>query len=279
MQSVEYKIDWLTITKPDLELWSDAESAAFLHDFDGSNRWEKCAPPKGYSYAAKNEYGAIAACSGDRQGVILQWSGSALSMVDGMQIASLAIMNDWRITRLDINADFFGFETTVEDYKQEFLYRQCNTIARKWNEEKSPNEGHTMYIGSRKSENFMRIYNKTAETARFTDVSDLPPLWVRCELRLGDEHARSAFGMIEAAGLQNAIPMLLRGYADFPNIEEYVNMAEFPITTRGKPAKDTNTVKWLFEGVIPTLIREARLNPDLWEEFKKRVETDLLLTK
>jgi hypothetical protein len=279
MQSVEYKIDWLTITKPTLELWSSAEVAAFLHDYDGSQRWEICAPPKGYSYAAKNEYGAVAACSGNRQGVLIQWSGSALDLVDGQSIAKLAIMNDWRITRLDVNADFIGFETDVEDYKQEFLARQCDTKARKWNEERSINDGHTFYVGSRASKNFMRIYNKTAETARFTDIADLPPLWVRAELRMGDEDARAAFALIDAYSLAESIPMLLRGYADFPNIGEYASMTDYPITMFGKPTKVTNTVKWLFDGVLPTLIREARLNPDLWEEFKRRVENEMLLTK
>lgn len=274
VQSVEYKIDWLTITKPTLTVWYEQELAYILHDYDGSERWEKTAPPKGYSIAIKNEYGAIAAASGDRQGVLIQWSGQAVALVDAILIAQTAIANDWRITRLDVNADFIGFPTDVEDYKQEFLLGQCNTVARKWDEHKSQGGGHTFYIGSRTSERFMRVYNKTASEARFTDIRDLPELWVRCELRLGDEHARSAFSFIDAAGIETAIPMLLRGYADFPNIEEYTKMTDFPITTRGKGAKSTNTVKWLLESVVPAMVREIKLDPDLWREIKMRVESE-----
>lgn len=278
-QTVEYRIDWLTITKPDLEVWYERELQMLLHDYDGSIHAEKCAPPKGYSVAVKNEYGAVAAASGDRQGVLIQWSGQALTLVDAVLIAETALSNDWRITRLDVNADFIGFDTTVEDYKQEYEAAQCLTVARKWDENKSSPNGHTFYIGSRKSEYFMRIYNKTASEARFTDIVDLPELWVRCELRLGDERARSAFQIVKFYGLSTAVPMLLRGYADFPNIEEYVNMAEYPISTIGKGAKQTNTVKWILDSVLPALIREVRLDPDLWREIKERVETEITLTK
>lgn len=274
-KSVQYRVDWLTITNSKIALHSAAEIASLMAVFDGRDWFENTAPPKGYSYAAKNDIGAIGGCSGDRQGCIIQWSGQAVAEIDVMKVVNLATEQGWKITRLDVNADFYGFDTEVEDYKQEYLFGQCQTRARTWDEHRSKGGGHTFYIGAWTSENFMRIYNKTASEARFTDVSELPDKWVRCELRMGDEHARSAMAYISAAGAETAIPMILRGYADFPNIQEYENMTEYPITTKGSGAKSTNTVKWLLETVVFTLGREARLDPDLWEEFKRRVELEI----
>lgn len=270
-QSVEFKIDYLTITNPSLELSGENEVAMTLYDFDSVEKWESFQAPRPYRYGVKNAIGAIGGSAHKGQGTILSWSGSALMQSNAVSIAELAILNKWKITRLDATMDFFGFDTTVEDYKQEYLNGQANTIARSWDERRSSGDGHTFYIGSYHSTRFMRIYNKTASEARFTDITNLPDKWVRCELKLGDEHARSAFGFISSAGINAAIPALLRGYADFPNITEYVGVSSYPISTIGAGKKATNTKHWLMETVLPSLVKELRLDPEFAQDWFDRL--------
>lgn len=261
-QSVEFGIDWLTITKPSLELSGENEVAMTMYDFDGTEKWESNPAPRPYKHGVKNAIGALGGTARKPQGTILQWSGSALKQKNAMDLIGLVFLNDWRITRLDICVDFLGFPTTVEDYKLEFVNGQCNTESRKWSEQTSDNGGHTFYIGSWKSDRFMRVYNKRAEQARFKDSRELPELWTRCELRLGGEHAIYAARVLQGFGEKSAIPSLLRAYADFINVPEYRNMTDYPITTYGKGKVQTNTKKWIVESILPVMCREFALDPE-----------------
>lgn len=277
-QSVQILIDYLTITKPDLELNSEHEVYSYIHDYDGSNSWESIQAPRPYRYGIKTETGAIGGSANKGQGTILSWSGSALEKTNAVALGETAIRNDWRITRLDCTVDFYGFETLVSDYQEEFLNGQVNTAARKHDSHTSDNAGHTFYVGKWTSERYMRIYNKTASEARFTDVSQLPALWVRCELVLRGAHAKSAFRFISSDGIEKAIPALLRGYADFVNIAEYVQISDFPITTIGRGKKESNRQRWLHSAVLPALVTEMKLDPEFAHDFMDRLVKLLELT-
>lgn len=266
-QSVEILIDYITITKPGLELHGEREIGMLLHDYDGREKYESTSAPRGYRFAVRNDIGAIGASGRKEQGTLLSWSGSALKQTNALTIGELAISNDWRVTRLDCTVDFLGYETLVSDYQQELEHGQANTQAREPREIKDPKGGHTLYIGSWHSERFMRIYNKTASEARFTDVSTLPERWVRCELVLRENHAASAIRFILRSGTERAIPAILRGYCDFPNIEEYAGMAGETITTKGKGKTDSNRQKWLINQVLPTLVEELKRDDKFQNEF------------
>jgi len=266
-QSVEILIDYLTITKPKLSLGIENEIAALLHDYDGYEKWEATTPPKGYRVAVKNEIGALGASGRVEQGTLLSWSGSALKRTDAVLIAETALSNDWRITRLDCTVDFLGFDTQVEDFLQEYKNGQVNTTAKTHDNHTSENDGHTVYIGSWNSSRYLRIYNKRASEARFTDVSGLPEKWTRCELVLREEHARHAVRVISDRGYREAIPALLRGYADFVNIQEYREMASIPVTTKGKGKVESNRQKWLLEQVLPTLMEEISRDKEFEQKF------------
>lgn len=260
-------IDYLTISKPGLELTGEREIGMLMHDYDGREKYESTSAPHGYRIAVRNDIGAIGASGRKEQGTMLSWSGSALKQTDPMAIGNLAIMNDWRITRLDCTVDFLGYDTLVSDYEQEFENGQANTQAREPRVIKGKNAGYTLYIGSWNSARYLRIYNKTASEARFTDISTLPELWVRCELVLRENHAKSAFRALQSYGVRIAIPALLRGFCDFPNIEEYAQMSEQTVTTTGKGKVDSNRQKWLLNQVLPTLVEELRRDEKFQGEF------------
>jgi hypothetical protein len=271
-QETQHLIDYLTITKPKLRLEDDGAIAAYLMNFDPCEVWESIHPMNGYRNAIRNATGAIGQTTTTAQGSYLSWSGQALKSVDARVVGERAIRDDWRITRVDLAIDFYNFPTTVEDYKQEFMAGQCNTTARSWDERLSQNGGHTFYIGSYSSERFMRIYDKKAETLHRDGIQTPQSSWVRCELKLSDAPARAAFGMLSGAELSSVIPSILRGYADFPNIEEYARSDTYPVHVPGEGRKNTNTERWLLETVAPALAREIRLRPEFYKEFSDRLE-------
>lgn len=270
-QSIEILIDYLTITKPDLELSSEQEVFTYIHDYDNSQTWEETQAPRPYRYGIKTDTGAIGGSANKGQGTILSWSGSALKKVDVLSIGETAIANQWRITRLDCTVDFLNFDTLVSDYKEEFGHGQADTSAKTFNNIESEKGGHTFYIGSWSSERYMRIYNKRASEARFTELSQLPSKWLRCELVLRGEHARSAFNFIRNDGISRAIPAILRGYCDFVNIVEYREMSLQKETTIGSGKKDSNRQMWLSHQVFPALIAEMKLDPEFAHDFMSRI--------
>lgn len=260
-------IDYLSISKPGLELSGTNEVAAYLYDYDGCEKWDDFPVPTGYKYAIRNEIGAIGASGRKGQGTLFTWSGSALKKANALTIGETALLNDWRITRIDLTIDFVGFWTTVTDYREEFDNGQVLTKAKRYREIKSDNGGHTLYLGAWTSERFMRIYNKTASEARFLDSKTIPQNWLRVELVLRDNHAKSGFSYIVHSGLRVAIPALLRGYADFVNIEEYVGSADKPAYTSGIVRKDNDKQRWLLEQVYPTLVRELQKDKEFQNKF------------
>jgi len=89
------------------------------------------------------------------------------------------------ITRLDLAKDSRGQAIDLPSIYQS-LERQGNTgTARNWTELRSNNGGYTLYVGSRTSEKFIRIYDKAAE-------SQLPnELWQRFEIETKGVVARA----------------------------------------------------------------------------------------
>ena len=266
-QSINCKIDWLTITKPSLDHYDAETLARTLYEFDGIEEWKETAPLPHYHIGIQNRIGATAGSARKPQGTLLQWSGSALLLTNAMTIIELSRLNDYNVTRCDVTMDFEGYKNTVSDYLEEFLAGQCNTQVHKHSEIKSEDNGHTIYLGSRKSARFARIYNKYAEEAKKVRNDAIPEDWLRCEVCLRDEHARSAVKYILAVGMETAIPGLLRGFMDFPNIAEYSQSTPDMITTKGAGRKDTDTRKWLIGQVLPVMIREFAIDIELMDEY------------
>lgn len=158
------------------------------------------------------------------------------------------------VTRLDLAIDVFEGETTPY---QTFLYRRSGRMKtrassarfiRGMSAEKL--SGDTLYIGSRQSERYIRIYDKAAENGMSAD-------WVRVELELKGRTAQRAAGMCLGVGVADAA----RSYAsDSIQIEKCQwwsdvlgtePMEKPPVV----PRKDTDGLAWLLETVLPRLER------------------------
>ena len=109
-----------------------------------------------------------------------------------------AILNHGQITRLDIAVDDFGARYySVQDVVEVMEDRRVITLFRKWRNVSARTtageyEGHTLYLGNRQSEIFMRVYDKKAEqNVKLKSLKKdlIQQEWVRWELELKKSRA------------------------------------------------------------------------------------------
>lgn len=108
----------------------------------------------------------------------------------------LRCLPQWRPSRIDVAFDVERHFSVPEAY---FTWQGKSRT------KVSAIENQTLYIGSRKSEMFWRIYDKAAEMGR----PELSPLW-RFELELKGERARQFWNLWQRSDAN--LPGILRGY-------------------------------------------------------------------
>lgn len=160
-------IDWLSVTFK--EYTSDARS--FILQY--------CSHPTVVPQTAHNGYNASHT---DQNGVQVSWhtdraemgthavfSGSALrnlvtcDNVSSQSILRSAVAYGGNIVRLDIAKDLTQQEINLSEIYQFLQSPDRKGQSRTYGKIESNNGGYTIYVGSRQSDKFIRIYNKAAE--------------------------------------------------------------------------------------------------------------------
>lgn len=169
------------------------------------------------------------------------------------------VSGEANLTRIDAAIDYHGeaeigevvdlFESepgwtkarTVVPYQE--LRRDAEGVSRAWS---------GVYIGSRSSQRFLRVYDKARETG-------IDGQWTRIELVTRDSYAAALGESIVINGLPDATRGMIRQVADPPLDwwQEAVSggAAESPPVGR----KVTDTDRWLIETVLPVLERRLLL--------------------
>jgi len=226
-------------------------------------KWSKSTPF--YRWAVVDTATGLTAHIPDKpeiQAVMLQASGKvcrALPDVNGL-IGSL-LQDGWNFSRLDMALDVFESGWSIgHAYSAYQLYNQGNK-QRKVTFIESRN-GDTLYLGSRTSAKFYRVYNKGAEQRVDHD-------WIRIEAEYKQEAA------IVAANALRETPLAWFGdvYRVFGQPEQgtmahiWMEMGQpsesFPTTV--PPTRDGRE-RWISGTVIPTLERMVREDVDLFLE-------------
>ena len=118
-----------------------------------------------------------------------------------------AIRCHGQLTRLDIAVDDFGSNYyAVKDVVEVMEDRRAITLFRKWRNVSARTtsgeyEGHTLYLGNRQSEIFMRVYDKKAEQNVKLKSLNKPLIvqeWVRWELELKKDRANQFASLLIA---------------------------------------------------------------------------------
>lgn len=274
-----WSIDWLSVTfkngVSDLDL---RKMVAFGFPL---RSWTEVQARFGYSFAMIHPFGHTVMMNHSRQemGVHLSFPGRALRAcfdggVPATSLLEWAVNGGAKITRLDLAIDLFDVPVDPVELAQKPRMDLEPGTARKWSTVAGHDGGATAYIGSRKSERFLRIYDKAREQRR-DDI-----VWTRFELELKSDSARAAAKHMVLLS-DDERPQYIKGLIKAlfnPNDETFQEAMKGPasVLTTVKDTED-NTIDWLMNSVAKTMAKTMarRTDVDVWAMFIQAVHSNL----
>lgn len=243
--------------------------------------WTQTAPKFGYKVAFVHPFGIVVMANYARpeMGVHVILTGRSLKElsdrgVPGPKMLDWVFQEHGKVTRLDLAIDVLGTHIDLMSLGYSARVKDAPGTARKVNFY-GGNDGQTVYVGSRSSEKFMRIYDKAAEQKM------QGALWTRFELELKGDSARAAASqMMLLSDLER--PEFIKGLMKSlynPDVQVYqdvINAQAIPLET-SKDVQD-NTVTWLMNSVARTLAKTMvrRADIDVYNEFIAQVHANLV---
>lgn len=262
--SLEFTIDWLNFTNT-----TDGNKEPTDSPYPFDNTWEIAGAGKGYNASLQNEQGIRVSWHTDREdmGIHIQYAGRCLIKCNDLgvtpkQIAVYHHTKRHRCSRIDLAIDTKSEGLSIRKLA---LFTRKNLPemgVKSFSHIKSHEGGETLYLGSRTSELFMRIYNKAAEQG---NKPENPKDWIRIELECKGERAKQ-IGVMVALRTDNEIVALTRGLvksmADFPDKAWQRAVGDTPITIGKSQVKSSKTRAWLLETIAPAMARYISENAD-----------------
>lgn len=272
---LKFAIDWLAVTvkgNTNEKSFPDCAISALR------GGWRETKPFNGYTNAIENRNTANVSWSLRRadMGVHVEYSGAALGLyrMDGTDPADMVrwhAKQGHTVTRLDVAIDVIDTDISPRQLYEQLKSGKGNTKGgRNYKMWEKNDGGQTLYIGSRTSNIFLRIYDKGAEL--HTD-----DVWVRVELELKAGKAREFANLIANDGSSTAIQRMrgvLRTVVDFPGKVWSGIVGDEDVKLTDSTKKRTDTAAWLLELVAPAMGKYmARTgNTDIAAEFMDIVE-------
>lgn len=172
-------LDWLSVT-----FHSEVKAHDFLLRYATSAKDEPIAPIRGYEWGTRCASGVsrYTASSRPEMGIHVVFSGQALAHFNDIGIKSSDILTEalvqgGKVSRIDLSKDATGEGIDLDAIAKSAINGSYKGRARECKEWRDKEGGQTIYIGSRTSDRFARIYNKSAERKITGD-------WVRYEFEL-----------------------------------------------------------------------------------------------
>lgn len=259
-------VDWLSLTFPNDDMPpNEAMVGVWKHTGNGLHGYRR-------KYVEHGTGAVLQTMGAPGMGSHLTLTGDAMATIrsggiDDRTLAQEMVDKDARASRIDLAIDVIDSELTVAWCEGALKDGGMTTTARSTmalSEASSSGEetGRTLYIGSRQSDRFMRIYDKRLES-KVQDVT----AWTRLEIELKNLIARGAVGSVAENGVESTV----RGIAgSMIQMNHYVwkeimtgEIAEPP--KAGK--KNTKTEQWLLGTVAGTLAKVISNKPEFWDEF------------
>lgn len=164
-----------------------------------------------------------------------------------------------RLTRIDIAVDIF-----TEVRPDEFCAHRETGRFKSWGEQKSE-AGHTIYVGSRTSDRYARVY-------RYNDPHPRHQ-FLRVEHVLKAEQAKAAVSQIKDVGLETFVAMLGNTFGWHHETWSVAEETDEAVKAWRPERRAGKTVMWLHSQVVPAIIklhREGTINAhSLFADFIK----------
>lgn len=198
-------------------------------------------------------------------GIHVSWSGSALQEVNPRAVLRQALLMGASVSRIDIAIDI-PEHLDLKAYKAALDEGAAVTRARDWNLIVG-RTGQTLYVGSRTSEKFLRIYDKAAE-------QNTEGPWFRIELECKGDFARGVSKHVDAEGY-DYFGDIIRGFCDWPHNHEWLSAITSPTLLEGipRPEKQRDTYAWLMNAAAPSLAKILTEDHEKFVAFLRKVYT------
>lgn len=273
-----FTVDWISITFDSyfgLKFAKQLGYKGWASDVEGLK-------PRGYSEARELETGALIAWHNERKdmGVHVQLSGSTLRHystlgVDWMQIFKWAKKYKGRTSRVDLALDLHNSgmkfnefnKTNLKPYKGKGRTPKFLPVG-------TQEDGWTVYVGSRESEKYLRIYDWSAKHDK--QAGD----YLRVELECKGEIAHAIgweFPEHETDYCVEMAQALIRGCADFTMENWNTALAGRDVAISIPQGKDKDTLGWLIKVCAPSLAKQIEKYPsrDVMGEFASALRLEL----
>lgn len=223
-------------------------------------------PRFGYDSVAQYDSGAVMMWSTSREdmGVHIMLSGSTLREFATRGSNSLQVLTQLkrfgaRVSRIDLAIDVFGSEMTCGNLcKPNRQPYKGKGRTPKFTQVGDIEDGWTIYIGSRSSDKFLRIYDKSKESG-FEDSS-----WVRIEVECKGMVAHWLGDTLPSYTAQEAYELsatLVKTMVDF-NVRDWSDALDCKSVEISIPKKtDKDTLGWLIKSCAPALAKEIAKRP------------------
>jgi len=256
-------LDWLAGT-----FTRESESQnEFIRRFASTGTVVPVPAHNGYTASLADENGVQISWNPDREemGLHAVFSGSALrnlqqrNGVSSEALLGALLQAGCRVTRLDLAKDVIDEFIDLDGIWADLHAGRHVGSARKVAQMVSNDGGQTIYIGSRSSEKFIRIYNKAAEQQ--LDGKR----WTRLEIETKGMVARAfATALTASAEWAGQLVGAVRVMANLPRNESYQTLLRTTEVVQGLPKleKSTDRERWIAEQVIAAVARHYIDNPN-----------------
>jgi DNA relaxase NicK len=253
-------LDWLTVSKQDIRY-----PEALLPDF----MYIKKRTHQIRFYPLRFELspaGILAIGDSDRQGVMLDFRGSDCAKlrrngVEPYDIMLHVMQNGCNTTRVDYAIDIFE-DIDPDDchaaYHAGLAHCRAKKLPSRYHTQGAPD--YTCYYGAKKSDKFLRIYNKAAEMDLLNEA------WVRVEIQTRSNKSQALAFDMEEYGMEFAGDSHIKDFADFPSVPWW-NAALSATTDEltQVPRRTENWQNWLEKQVKPAIERRAREDKESYD--------------
>lgn len=259
------KIDWISYTQKNGILW---QLPPYISD-----KWKKISPLRNYTNGEENQQGVKRFWNTitQSQGKMVLLDGSASSILGENQEDFLRWLGsmDAKPTRLDFALDIthtsVKAQGCVQHLRSGAIVTHAQSAIQTHDEFRG---GFTQYLGTKTSETYTRIYDKSKE-------QEVNYPWVRVETVYQGSRAEAALH----AYLQcKSTRQLITRHVDFPKWRAWQRIMSGDIVELYIPPKQTNTRKWLLSQVAKSIAKELAMDEDhtFWFLLREQIQLELI---
>lgn len=274
--ATSFAVDWIRATTKHHSI-SDVISR-FKFGFEIED-WATSKGFNAYDSCIQNPYGHLVMWSTayENQGVNIMFDGRSCNELheagyDLIEIVKWLSEEEFKFTRLDLAIDIRQVQIDIIELFNSEYTGSINNEPDLYMKGRNARGGATIYLGSRTSEKFIRIYDK----AKQRKISDI--FWTRVELELKAATATKIAKKMRSMTYEEIATMtqqIIRGMYNPENETFRGAFSVDPVKVGSTKNEDHDTYVWLMQSVAKTMAKTMLEMPhrDLMTEFMIQVET------